>query len=554
MICLISSALYLVFISYVTGSIASKTLNCKTGLTEKIFIGIAVSNAIFSVVSLYLPINSIVSFSYSFICLIYFLFNFRNLTIFSIPEVKPKNLFFLTYPVIILFGFFNSLYPPIVYDSGLYHIQSIEWIENYPVIPGLANLHNRFGFNPNIFILFAATSFEDILNQDAYSINFILFIFFSIWLLNRINKFFKLQNYILGFSLSIVLIVLLNNLSLLSSPTPDFICIVFPFFILLRYIEINISEKNDSITNYYPIIVMSVYIITVKLSAIPVLLLLPAILFENRKKINIKSLSPILLISLLILIPWLLRNIVLTGWLLYPFPGINIFSFDWKVPISDVQSLKDQITGWGRNPGPNFLESAKAGLSQWFPIWWTAQSEFKKIIFLILSLSPFIVLILKFFQKNYKDNKNFLIVYFISFFGFIFWFFAAPDWRFGLPFITMCLSSLLFFLNIEINKYNKYFISLVSIILISYAIYYNQKSWDYFLINYEKVYNITPKIYRSNINGLVQFKSFDLDNKVEIKYPIDDYRCFDEEVPCASYFKNNIHLRGDNLKFGFYVK
>lgn len=237
-----------------------------------------------------------------------------------------------------------------------------------------------------------------------------------------------------------------------------------------------------------------------------------------------------------------------------PFPGINIFSFDWKVPISDVQSLKDQITGWGRNPGPNFLESAKAGLSQWFPIWWTAQSEFKKIIFLILSLSPFIVLILKFFQKNYKDNKNFLIVYFISFFGFIFWFFAAPDWRFGLPFITMCLSSLLFFLNIEINKYNKYFISLVSIILISYAIYYNQKSWDYFLINYEKVYNITPKIYRSNINGLVQFKSFDLDNKVEIKYPIDDYRCFDEEVPCASYFKNNIHLRGDNLKFGFYVK
>ncbi|MBL0109224.1 MAG: hypothetical protein IPP52_18595 [Ignavibacteria bacterium] len=143
------------------------------------------------------------------------------------------------------------------------------------------------------------------------------------------------------------------------------------------------------------------------MSAIPVLLLLPAILFENRKKINIKSLSPILLISLLILIPWLLRNIVLTGWLLYPFPGINIFSFDWKVPISDVQSLKDQITGWGRNPGPNFLESAKAGLSQWFPIWWTAQSEFKKIIFLILSLSPFIVLILKFFQKTIKTIKTF---------------------------------------------------------------------------------------------------------------------------------------------------
>ena len=41
------------------------------------------------------------------------------------------------------------------FDTGLYHTQSIRWIEEYGVVPGLANLHSRFGYNSAAFALCA---------------------------------------------------------------------------------------------------------------------------------------------------------------------------------------------------------------------------------------------------------------------------------------------------------------------------------------------------------------------------------------------------------------
>lgn len=41
------------------------------------------------------------------------------------------------------------------YDTGLYHAQAIRWIEEYGVVPGLANLHSRFGYNSASFALSA---------------------------------------------------------------------------------------------------------------------------------------------------------------------------------------------------------------------------------------------------------------------------------------------------------------------------------------------------------------------------------------------------------------
>lgn len=41
----------------------------------------------------------------------------------------------------------NSAIGPIInYDSGLYHLQAVQWAHDYPAVPGLANLHHRFGF------------------------------------------------------------------------------------------------------------------------------------------------------------------------------------------------------------------------------------------------------------------------------------------------------------------------------------------------------------------------------------------------------------------------
>src|SRR5712664_47799 len=42
------------------------------------------------------------------------------------------------------------------YDTGLYGAPAVRWIQTYPAVPGLANLHGRFGYNSSVFLCIAA--------------------------------------------------------------------------------------------------------------------------------------------------------------------------------------------------------------------------------------------------------------------------------------------------------------------------------------------------------------------------------------------------------------
>jgi len=42
------------------------------------------------------------------------------------------------------------------YDTGLYGAPAVRWIQTFPAVPGLANLHGRFGFNSSAFLCIAA--------------------------------------------------------------------------------------------------------------------------------------------------------------------------------------------------------------------------------------------------------------------------------------------------------------------------------------------------------------------------------------------------------------
>ncbi len=41
----------------------------------------------------------------------------------------------------------RSMMTPTNYDSGLYHLSTIRWINSFPIVPGLGNLNGRLAFN-----------------------------------------------------------------------------------------------------------------------------------------------------------------------------------------------------------------------------------------------------------------------------------------------------------------------------------------------------------------------------------------------------------------------
>ncbi|QOI49201.1 LIC_10190 family membrane protein [Leptospira interrogans] len=550
---LISAILSLyIFISF--GILAEKILKVKFQFTDRVLVGLSVTNTLVSLVSLFLPITILVLFTFLSFCFVFLYFERKNLKLLTFGLIHKNIIVIITFPFL-LSALVFSLNPPFAYDSGLYHIQSIKWIQEYSVVPGLANLHGRFGFNPNIFTIFALTSLKEIFKQEIFSVNFVIYSILVLHSINRIYKILKQEGFTNSFLLhSIVLFLILEQFMSLSSPTPDLISIVLPLYILtnLPKNENGIHSKLN-LENYFSSIILSVYTISVKLATIPLCILI--LLLIIRYKFDGKKLLIVISIIFLILLPWLIRNVILSGYLIYPFSAIDIFNFDWKVPLNAVVSEKLSITGWARNPGEGYKEAAQMKFWEWFPIWWNTISKLNRLFIVISFLSPIFIFIYSLFKKIKIDFQTFAIL-FTSWIGVIFWILLAPDIRFGKAFLGVSAISPLLYFNFKINffpmKISKtskqiilvFIFIIISVFLINRRTYNRCKNF----IRENSAFFVRPK--KIEIPQNLEFKKIQMNN-LEVFIPAEGDRCYDYEIPCMPYKNYSLILRGKTLQSGF---
>jgi len=558
MIALFFSSILSLYLFIIFGTFIAKIGKFPTDLTEKILIGLVVTNTITASLSLFLPINIYILIALLIGCsvLVFFIRDEINTLFYSLQ--KKKNVILYTLPFILI-AFFISIGPPQLWDAGLYHIQSIKWIEEFAVVPGLANLHGRFGFNPNIFTVFALTSLFEIFKQEIFSINFILFSVFVLYFINQLYIIYKQYgiNNLFVFNI-VVFIAILYFSSNLTDPTPDFISLTFPLFILSKLFKYAVLKENKNLDAYIPMLILCVYVLTVKLAVLPVVIL-PVLIFfkfrtETRKLIWIMSFFSI------IMLPWLIRNVVISGWLIYPFQSLDLFSFDWKVPIDNVIKEKLTVTGWARSPGEHYWAAAKMHINEWFPIWWNRLILTDKVEFLASLFSPLIVFI-GYLVKKIKIDLNTFSFLLIPFIGVLFWLILAPDLRFGKTFvITAAISPLLYLkFQFKFDHYNtKYFKPIyvffaVIIILVPLFDSFSKKYFGSDIIQItQKSPNriITPQLIERPAN--MNFKTFDVSG-IKIFIPADksEDRCFDHCIPCIPGHNSSVRLRKKTLQSGF---
>ncbi len=90
---------------------------------------------------------------------------------FSIPELRRlargRTLreifrcwpFIVVMTPVIIWVICRSMVNPGMGDTGLYYLGTIHWINSYPIVPGLGNLHGRFAFNQSYFLYEASLQF-----------------------------------------------------------------------------------------------------------------------------------------------------------------------------------------------------------------------------------------------------------------------------------------------------------------------------------------------------------------------------------------------------------
>lgn len=561
MVLLLVSWLIIYFLASVLGyGIANVSWGEKTNVptqTELVLAGLALVVAVLQMASIVIPADYRVVGS--LIVLAGFInWQSKNLplqrAVDSLRQLMRVPLFWLLLGVVLLF----CVRLPANSDSGLYHVPAIRWYERFKAVPGLGNLHGRLAFNSSFFVASAAFGFTDLTGQTIFALNGFLFLLFGAYVLRwkphpqAIYGLGTLQILILGLALYFTLFQL-------SSPTPDVWATILPLFLFLFWLN-GVPDARQF--QFYLFAALCMACLTVKLGTLPVLLFLPFLFLLHRRSIGLRQWSVLAGIGTLIVGPWLVRNVLLSGYLLYPFPALDLFSVDWKIPMPAVRYEQDYVTFWARfHLFESHMDPAKLTWSptQWFPIWWRDQGNpvtyayypLHRPLFVIAALSPLVMLV--YGLRSGLRPFRLWSAYAVALAGFLFWFFKAPEFRFGYAFI--CTTALLPILPLLArstlgltNRSVFWPIGVLLVVLTGRMLYRgNQFTAQATLMPLRYGYHereadgSSYKAHRTQ-SGLVLI--------VPEPAPVEQ-RCYEIEQPCSPYFFEDLELRGSTIQSGF---
>jgi hypothetical protein len=368
------------------------------------FLGFCFTGTVLATISLWVPLNIWVLLFASFFSLFYLVYNYkkRRLSLLTDTLQKLKSLPLLYKIIIGFFLFVTALYsvlPPLNYDTGLYHWQAMLWTESYPVIPGLANLHGRFGFNSNGLLLHTVFSGEDIFGSRVFGLNSLLLSVLFIWLVFKIRQ----SGLISQIALILFIFIVLRYYDVdLASPVTDFFPNIIISYLLLRAI-LDYRSLTTVPLLYWT---LPLFCVTLKLSMVPFILFSLIVFVWLIKSKQYKTILVACLIGCVIFIPWLIRNVLLTGYLVYPYASIDLFNFDWKVPVSSARLENLSIRAWARVLDPDYEKIINLPFVEWGKLWLIRYCERSKLVILSFGLGVVsrVVIVCSLSTKRIQSN------------------------------------------------------------------------------------------------------------------------------------------------------
>lgn len=453
------------------------------------------------------------------------------------PAVKKVLL-----PILFLLWAYFSSRGYMAYDSDLYHAQSIRWIEEYGVVPGLGNLHERFAYNSAAFAVNALYSMKWLVGRSLHTASgfFALLLSGTVLELGRTWREKKLR--LADFAMIGAVYYLATIWDEVTAPSSDYLIMCTLFFIVIKWLlclERNGRDWGEEVVPYALLCVAGVYALTLKLTAGLILLLVlkPAVSLLREKRWG--EILLYLGLGLLVCLPWMARTVVISGWLLYPFPALDLFSVDWKMPAGPIALDAAQIKTWGR--ALNNAALVDMPMREWFPGWFGALTGMEKLLILgdlacipLFAGYAFLSLI-----KKRKENLNILLVLATVISSYGFWQYSAPILRYGYAYVLLVdlLLAGVILQNLRRQQVLYAFVCL-------YGCYKLVMMGDYISGNYL----IDAYVWQQDY-GSYELTAYELGGITFYRPAMGDrtgYACFP-----AAPTQPRIELRGDGLEDGF---
>lgn len=443
-------------------------------------------------------------------------------------NIQPELL--LLFGSFVLLTILNVSRTPLPYDTGTYHLQAIKWIENYSIVPGLANLIRQLGFNSNWFIWQALTGGSHIGLSSLYTANAFLYLVICAAFIYEVKN---VKNPVptLWFLLALVVI---GTMKYVGSVSPDLPVLLLSAYCIWLYYKSRKEFLSNPLVSAF-ITILPLFLITIKISAVPVLLITLLQLIHSYKTRLYKPLLALCFITgFFWILPWVVGNIILSGYIVFPSQILDVFNFDWKVPDFLIIDEQHSIKGWARVPYQESSTIAQMEASQWIPLWWKQLAVYNKITG-ITGLGLYIYLLVK-----KASTRTTLIPIGV---GVAFWFINAPDFRFVYGYL-LPLTAIYFAetkWSITLLQKNKNILQLVlGVVTLMIVVFVFQHKNNITLIR--------PIPYPTTNKDRIPIKG------TSVLFATWDEKCWDAPLPCTCEYYEGLELRGDNIQSGFRIK
>jgi hypothetical protein len=244
-------------------------------------------------------------------------------------------------------------------DAGVYYIQSILWNSSTALVPGLANIHGRLGFNGSALILATVLRIPILLWKGAFLLNALFAFFVMLAFFERlrttlrdsgVNRLSTLYGVLMVGGFCANHFAFSGNLGSLGGDFGPFVLACYVGFLLL------LAAENDDPGSIGWAVLLASFAVLLKLSALPLLVGSLLVLLLSREALRSWRRSTLATLCFVtgLLAVWAIRGILLSGCIAYPAVASCVSRLPWTVPaalaMNESRYVLDYARGSLHNP------------------------------------------------------------------------------------------------------------------------------------------------------------------------------------------------------------
>ncbi|MGZ0708189.1 LIC_10190 family membrane protein [Coraliomargarita sp. W4R53] len=549
-----------------------------TSITYSIWLGWAGSLFVLQLIHLFFPIHLMsaapvfaIGILMSLVSLVKYRRKIASLDKIAVPTQGQRVVgaaFVVSGVLLALWLASRSMLPPNDYDSGLYHFSAIQWINAYPIVPGLGNLHGRLAFNQSFFTYVAALNFypyfghgRSIANSFLMLLSVATFLEVLYPLISRPRRLAAVHPLCWVpslFCLPILGCWLISSFGL-TSPSPDLACSLLQlvgFVIFCRLVADYLEHDKVCLGDCFVLLVLGATAISLKLSNLVffgvIILCACAVVFQDLRRSPVAGLR-LLLPVFLILLLMALQGFILSGAPLYP-SSILFVDTEWSVSAKQLLEERNSIYAWARMPGAHWSEVL--GTWGWIAPWFETLKNryavsvcYPVAIFVgLFALNALLRLILP-RSKQGRAVEALLVIPLVA--GLIFWFWTAPNPRFAsAQFLLLPIAAACYLLSMIRGRVQE-FKYLLMVCVLGLVINFRLISWA---ISHNESYRHVSNSGWAAV-PTVPLKARFLEPGLLVHLPVSGDQTWDALLPAAPYYNENLRLiQPGDFSSGFTVK